>query len=210
MTNTLKLSRLAIGTVAMLGLAASANADVVLIEGDTGNSTEGLADFDGTIQYDFLGGMDGKLTVSLTNTSDLDNGGFLTGFVFNVGGFTVDLDLTSADYPFDLVSNESGSPFGTFAWGAALNGDFLGGGNPSGGIPVGDTGTFMFDLDSADAALISAMTFLTGDNDFNFLVRFRGFEDGGSDKVPARVVPTPGALALLGVAGIAAARRRRA
>ena len=49
------------------------------------------------------------------------------------------------------------------------------------------------------------MSFLEGGPyEFDFIVRFKGFLDGGSDKVPAAVVPLPvpvaiGALGLLGV-----------
>jgi MYXO-CTERM domain-containing protein len=202
----------AVAAMAAAGLAVPASASVVLIDGDTNSSTEGLCDFSGSIQYDYLGGNDGMVTFTLTNTTDLDVGGFLTGFVFNVGGYTVDLDLISTtDIDFAQVpDNENGNPYGTFRSGASLGGDFLGGGSPMDGIAIGDTGIFQFDLESVDAGMIDASTFLTGANEFNFITRFRGLNDGGSDKVPGGNIPAPGALALLGLAGLTAARRNRA
>jgi hypothetical protein len=40
-------------------------------------------------------------------------------------------------------------------------------------------------------------------------VRFKGFANGGSDKVPGVLVPAPGAAALMAGAGLVAVRRRR-
>jgi MYXO-CTERM domain-containing protein len=42
---------------------------------------------------------------------------------------------------------------------------------------------------------------------YAFVVRFRGMENGGSDKVPANQLPAPGAAALLGLAGLLVRRR---
>lgn len=201
---------LAFSAIAAAGFAVPAPASVVYFQGDMANSTEGLCDFDGKIEYNFQGGNSGKLEISLTNTTAANIGGYLTGFVFNVGGFTANLDLTSATHPFLELTDEKAPPFGTFRSGAALGGDWTGGGSPKNGIKVGDTGVFLFDLTSTDAGLMNAGTFLTGANDFNFVARFRGLKNGGSDKVPGGNIPAPGSLALLGVAGLTAARRRRA
>lgn len=190
--------------------ASFASADVVNIFGDTGNSTENLGNFEGFVQYDFLGGSSGLLTISLTNTSDLDNGGFITAFLFNMDSSDAVASLSSATYDFDQATGNglNGSPFGDpYDAGAGINGSFEGGGNPNQGIAIGDTGLFTFDISASDASSLSALSFMTGAYDFNFLVRFRGFEDGGSDKVPA--APAPGALALLGAAGLVAGGRRR-
>ena len=92
----------------------------------------------------------------------------------------------------------------------AIGGSFLGGGNPNPGIGVGQTGMFTFNITASDAGVLTALDFLTGGSfDFNFLVRFRGFQDGGSDKVGGIVVPLPPALTLglLGLACMGAARR---
>jgi hypothetical protein len=210
MNRTLNTGVLSLFAAAALGLSSPALASIVFVQADMDASEHGLGDFDGSIQYDHLGGDDGLLTIELTNTSDVDNGGFLTGFAFNTGDYTVALDLTSATHPFDYISPVNGQPYGDFAHGAALGGNWQGGGNPFNGIAVGDTGTFVFDLSSVDAGLIEALTFLSGANEYNFVVRFLGFEDGGSDKVPGGEIPAPGALAILGLAGLTAARRNRA
>ncbi len=190
--------------------ASFASADVVNIFGDTGNSTENLGNFEGFVQYDFLGGSSGLLTVSLTNTSDVDNGGKITGFLFNMDSADAVATLASGTHPFTQCTGNglNGQPFGNpFDAGAALGGKFEGGGSPNKGVAVGDTGLFTFNINASDASSLSALSFMTGAFDFNFLVRFRGFEDGGSDKVPA--APAPGALALMGAAGLVAGGRRR-
>lgn len=172
--------------------------------------------YSGTLSYDADAGL---LSVSLTNTSPADNGGFITGFVFNLADdlppLTLALDAASAA-PFQFVTNESGSPYGTFDYGAALGGNLLGGGNPTGGIAVGQTRVFNFQVSGAPPSM-SAASILAGGNgdpdgsDYPFLVRFRGFDDDRSDKVPGTLVPLPaaawGGLAML--AGLAIARWRR-
>ncbi len=197
-------------SLAMIGSAGLAQADIINISGDTGNSTEGIGDFTGTLQYDFLGGTLGLLTVNLTNTSVFGNGGFITAFIFNIG--TADgsatATLATADYDFDNAPGQSGEPFGDpYLAGAGINGSFLGGGNPNAGIAFGETGEFTFDIVASDASALTASSFLDGPYDFNFLVRFRGYEPDGSDKVPA--VPAPASLALLGAGILAAGSRGR-
>ncbi len=198
--------------VAALGVSTSASADAINIFADTGNSTEGVGDFSGMLTYDFVLGDMGVLTVDLTNDIDAGFGGFLTGFIFNFGSSDKDASavLTSTTNAFFLdAQNQSGAPFGDpFVGGAALGGDWLGGGDPLTGIGPSDSGTFTFDITATDADSLSAASFLEGPYDFNFLVRFRGVGPDGelSDKVP---VPAPGALALLGLGALAQRRRRR-
>ena len=199
--------------VVVLGASSIACADTIQIFADTGNSTEGLGDFSGSLTYDFIVGDLGVLTVDLTNDIDPGFGGFLTGFIFNVGSAdnNVAATLTSTTNPFFLnAPDQNGSPFGNrYVGGAALGGNWLGGGNPMNGIGPSDSGIFTFDITAIDADSLSAASFLQGPYDFNFLVRFRGVgPDGGlSDKVPA--VPAPGALALLGLGALTQRRRRR-
>jgi len=68
-------------------------------------------------------------------------------------------------------------------------------------LAVGASGVFTFAITSAGAAGLSAKSFIGGPTDF--LVRFRGFEDGGSDKTPGQIIPAPRAIALLAFAGLA-------
>jgi MYXO-CTERM domain-containing protein len=189
---------------AVVVFAANASASTVTSTSIFGNAgIEGLGAYTGTITYDTAG----LLEIMLENTSPAANGGYITGFVFDVDAdVDLSLSLTPDPAPFQFVQNESGSPFGTFDFGAALGGNFLGGGNPTGGIAVGDSRMFVFNVSGSDAGLITASDFV----DSGFLVRFRGFEDGGSDKVPGTVVPTPAAalagIAMLGMLGL---RRRQ-
>lgn len=201
--------------------AAPCRADTVPISGDTANSTEGLGDFTGSITYTPTMGDMGSLIVSLTNTSPLANGGFLTAFIFNINSTDSDASamlLSTDTATFTGISDVNGQPFGmNFDAGAsATGGQFEGGGNPSGGLTVGATGNFEFKITADDAALLTAADFFSeGPNAFNFIVRFRGFEDNGSDKVPAGpggngpIIPLPSAAALAGAGLFCLAGRRR-
>lgn len=205
--------RLAIVCGAALGAAASAGADTIQIFGDTGNSTEGLGNFDGSVTYTPTMGNMGQLLISLTNTSDAGNGGFITAFVFNTGDAeNVDVDFISGAANFAGISDVNAQPFGMdFVAGAsATGGQFEGGGNPTDGLAVGSTGNFEFKITADNADALTAEDFLSGPYDFNFIVRFRGFEDDGSDKVPATVIPLPpaGVMAAAGLMLIGVRRRR--
>ncbi len=196
--------------VVVLGASSFVSADTIQISADTLNSAEGIGDFTGWLTYDFVLGDQGVLTVDLTNTSDPGNGGWLTGFIFNIGSSDPDVaaTFTGGTYPFEDAPGQNGAPYGNpFLAGAVLGGNWLGGGFAGDGIAVGDSGSFAFDVLANDAALLRASSFLEGPFKFNFMVRFRGFLDGNSDKVPA--VPAPGALALLGLGALAQRRRRR-
>jgi hypothetical protein len=140
-----------------------------------------------------------EIRISLTNTSSEVNGGFLTAFAFNIPS-DFKLDSFSSTYNFaNLTYPVEAKPFDDFDIGAALNdGDkpsWLGGGDPTGGIGVKGTGTFTFIFSNL----------ITGDffsqPDPWFVARFRGFNDGGSDKVPIDItsVPEPTTMLLLGV-----------
>jgi hypothetical protein len=182
----------------------------------------GLGSFTGSIEYLGISDSAAKLIISLTNTSPADNGGFITAFAFNnpndlINGVT----LETANSSFKVIGGAefddgiSVSPFGASDIGAsATNGAWLGGGSPNGGLPVGATGLFTFSFTGSNLLTLTTNSFLntlsTSGGEF-LLVRFRGFEDGGSDKVPARSVPEPTTLVLLGsgLAMIVARQRMR-
>lgn len=199
--------------VAVACTAASQGA-IVLI-GSTADSAEQTgANFIAEMSYNFVSGNQGTLSVMLTNTSEASMGGALTAFVFNVGSTdpAASATLISASRPaMSDAAGASASPFGGFyIGGAGTGGQFEGGGSPNGGIAPGSTGSFTFSIVAADAAALTHASFHQGPYDFNFVVRFRGLNQGaGSDKVPGVLIPGPGAIAMLGMFGVATAVRRR-
>jgi hypothetical protein len=148
--------------------------------------------------------------VELHNTSPADGGGFLTAIAFdNPGGRITGAALSSTNPNFQLLGQPGDGgrvpapPFGDFDLGASTSGKFLGGGSPGGGIGAGESATFTFDLSGQGLDELSAESFLgeppaTAGGDLGpaaFVARFRGFGNGGSDKVPgylADTAPPPG------------------
>ena len=206
-------------TIACLAAAcigAAAQAAIVPITSNSSLSTENLGTFIGTLNYTFLGGTNGKLDVSLTNTTPVSTGGYITAFMFRpppeLGAFTS--VLTASDYAAltNIAAGASGAPFpGTWLGGAGTGGSWLAGGSPTGGVPIGSTGNWSFTITGANASALTSDSFVSGDNvsdAYAFIVRFRGLTDGGSDKVPANQLPSPGAVALLGLSGLLSRRRR--
>lgn len=206
--------------VAAAALAAPAVVHADVIPLSSGIGTEGLGSYTGSLEYVAA---DQLLKISLTNTSPAANGGYITGFVLNTpdGANLSSISFTSSDADFNLLSGFiGGSPFGSFDLGASITTSFLGGGAPQPGLGVGQSATFEFDLTGTGLAGLTSADWLaalsTGASSEwgpqSFVVRFRGFEDGGSDKVPHTPVPEPGTLALLGAGalGLWARHRRRA
>ncbi len=131
-------------------------------------------------------------------------------------------------------------PYGYFDLGASTGGSFEGSGKPQKGIAAGDSASFTFGLQGSHMNSLTVGSFLQtlpssgkskskehGDDDddeededeeqedeqqgASFVVRFRGFEDESSDKVPLTTVPEPAAVAVwgLGLAAIGLVWRRR-
>jgi hypothetical protein len=190
--------------------------------GDTSGSTSGLGNFIADFTYKLFSPTRAELDVTLKNTSPSSNGGFLTGFVFNnPSNFITDVRLSGSNSFFKLLGGKSfndsisASPFGRYDIGAALGGNFLGSGNPTVGIGVGQTASFGFKLTGFNLDQLDASSFIqTKSNEGEFFIaRFRGFDNGGSDKVPGdtvTAVPEPNAffLLLLGLAGLAIYRKK--
>lgn len=197
-------------------IGAAAQAAIVPITSNSSLSTENLGTFIGTLNYVFLGGTNGKLDVTLTNTTPVSTGGYITAFMFRpppaLGSFTS--LLTASDYASmtNIAAGASGAPFpGTWLGGAGTGGSWLAGGSPTGAVPVGATGHWSFTITGANASALTSDSFVSGGSvtdSYAFIVRFRGMDDGGSDKVPANQLPSPGAMALLGLSGLMTRRRR--
>jgi hypothetical protein len=220
------------GVVALgASLAAPASAAPVAIGGATGE--EGLGIFSGTLSYSASSNTSATLTVFLANTSPADNGGFLTAFVLNNPGDLI-TGITFSDAAgggtFSLLgltnNGISGSPYGDFDFGASTGDAFLGGGSPNTGLQVGDTDTLTFNLTGTSLQSLSESAFINalsanaqGGGAEDFVARFRGFENGGSDKVPNTggpgpspgPIPEPASLALFGAGllGLGFVRRRK-
>ena len=181
------------------------------------SGTGPLGSFTGTLDYTPATAV---LDVTLTNTCA---SGFLTAIALNNPGSLTSILLAqpptpSGFNPLGLSSNGvNASPLGGFDFGAGTGtSGWQGGGPPSNGLGAGDTATFRFNLAGTNLTALDTNSFTnafsngaaTPGNHF-LAVRFRGFEDGGSDKVSA--VPLPAAVWLFGsgVIGLAALVRRR-
>jgi hypothetical protein len=186
--------------LAVFVLPSSAQAGPITLTGNPSASTSNLANFTGSLTYTDFSPIGASVTISLTNTTSAAQGGFLTGFVFNNPGNSITgVSLSGTNANFKLIGGTSfqntinGAPFGTFDIGAALGANFLGGGSPNGGIPVGGSATFTFSLTGTGLNALSASSF---GNEFSsnpggggaqfFVARFKGLV-GGSDKVPADI-----------------------
>ena len=202
----------------------AARADLLTSSG----GLNGLGSFAGSFTYTPTDATTGSLAVELTNSSDPARGGFLTAFVFNnPGGKITGVSLTGAPAHFALIAGGydngiNGAPFGQFDIGVSTGGSFEGGGNPSGGLGVGLSGTFHFTLTGAGLNTLDTASFFNtlsvppgaGEGTQAFVARFRGFQPSGSDKVPgvltpddittADVLPEPASCVLaVGGAGLA-------
>src|SRR5262245_2232709 len=106
------------GLMAATVFVAPALADMVQIAADQSSSTEGLGNFSGSISYEFDVFDGGLLTIELTNTSPGANGGFLTGFVFNINSVdpgAMAVLTSSPDFPSFLNTGvESAPPLGSY------------------------------------------------------------------------------------------------
>ena len=138
----------------VLGTSLNASAGMI-VYGDVHSK---WGEYLASVEYTFDALADeGTLTVTLDNVSDPSNGGYITGFLFNIDGDAIaELD-GGEQHNLVGVTDESGSPYGTFEAGAALREDFLGGGKPSLGIGIDDGAvSFTFTVTGADAATLIA------------------------------------------------------
>lgn len=205
----------AVGALASV-LTCSAQADVVNIVAYNPGSPQYpgvFGGFTGTLTFTALTATTGTLDVSLTNTSP-SPGGFLTGIAIlnSIDWAGVSISLASvSNANFSNLGPTAANPFGNFRGGAATGGGWEGGGPPGNGVANGGTLTATFNVSGSGVGAMSAASFVQPvDDRYQFVVRFRGFNNGESDKVPAVIVPSPGVASVLALGGIAAIRRRRA
>lgn len=184
-----------LSTVVALAQTSRANAGPITSVG----GLNGLGSYYGSFDYVPVDATHGTLNITLNNTSPAGNGGYLTAFVFNNPGQRITgASLWSSDVHFHLLGAPSfnhgvnGAPYGWFDLGASTGNSFEGGGNPNKGIAVGHSDDFVFQLTGNGLNTLTADDFFTatsvppgnGQGLQSFVARFRGFEDGGSDKVP--------------------------
>lgn len=204
----------AVFTSAAPARAAFVADSLAYIEGTGGSSGPGY--FSGSVAVDNINTTTAVIRITLTNTSPAANGGFITGFAFNdpnsstrgnistVTSFTQSYNPAGSPPANEMMliggssftNTISGSPYGSFDIGAATGGSFLGGGTPLPGIEVDQTGTFEFTVTGTNLHRLTAArlmdTYSTGGSkSAPFLVRFRGFEDGSSDKVVGGITCDP-------------------
>lgn len=219
--------------VALCASLSTARADIINI-GD--NELPGQ--FTGTVEVTNQTYNSALIRVTLTNVSPFGNGGFLTAFAFNDPNSTSKGNIgtvTSYQQTFNPQTGQnflllgaptfnnsvSSAPFGLFDIGAGVGGSWHSGGNPVDGLAVGETGTFSFLVNGTNLTNLTAANLLTAMSTYGtagFVVRFRGFTDGTSDKDIAGVVvkppepnpvPAPPALVLAGIGFVALIGRSR-
>ena len=171
--------------VAMLALAPTAVAENVNLNSIESASTYSIGSFDALICYAPVSATCGKLTVKLTNLSQIEKPIYITGFAFNLVSADpcAKANLSSAPNCVWKKFQGSASPFGSFKSGATL-GNICCGQIPNKAIHPGATATFTFWVFASDAALLTAQSFAVGPNTYDFVVRFKGKCDGQTDLVP--------------------------
>jgi hypothetical protein len=184
----------------LLCMTPMASASVAIISG-----SGPLGAFEGTLEYTSSSAVAGQLELNITNTSP-GGSGFLVAIVLNKPADVTGVSLNSTDTNLNfLLGAIVASPLGSFDFGVQQDHnpyDFEGaGGNPNGGIAGGASGNFLFDLTGTDMDVLTTADFISDVNgDGYFLAtRFKGFANGGSDKVPGtEVVPEPASVAVWG------------
>lgn len=207
---TATIAVLACGLVAT---TASAGPLTLNFHGNVAASESSLGSFTGSLTWNPTLS---QLTISLTNTSPVANGGYLTAFAFQgIEGLTYSLQTPPTNWA-QLAGSVDASPFGEFTLGASTGSGWQGGGPPQNGLAIGQSAQFVFAVGGvANPGSLDAMSFWNQNEEGFFgVVRFRGFEDGGSDKVPMAlsVVPVPAPVLLAGlglVAGVVVRRRMK-
>ena len=225
--NYIKTNKLRMITLAASLLLSGVTSQALVITGGGtgGTSTSNLGAYTGSFDYTAFSDTSAQIQISLTNTSVASNGGYLTAIAFNnpsdyiqsstlaMSGNTNFSILPSDGNVINTGDELGGDPYGDFDLGASITNSWIGGGSPTGGLGVGDSATFTFALTGTNLTSLTADTFFqtlssgnAGEGHQAFAVRFRGFENGGSDKVIGSAgdpgvapVPEPSTVVLFGM-----------
>jgi len=165
-------------------------------------STESIGSFVGDVKYSY-GNNIGTLSFELENNTK-DGSGFITGLAFLLPNHSIQVTKDEfTDNSFEFLTSPKASPYGDYDSGAAIGGKWTGGGQPIGGIAVGEKATFSFKLTGTGLNNLDITDF-TSNNSFA-AIRFKGITAGaGSDKHTAggngggAQVPEPATIFLLG------------
>lgn len=184
------------------------------LNSNTGTATDSHVHFAGSIQWSYTSGNHATVTINLTNNSTQD--WHITGFGVGLANLNINPTMSQAPNNFEELSS-NGLSFGSYGdldWGSGFSDDddFI---SSSDGISIGQSGTWKFKM-HANAATLAAVTtsaVYNSSNVWDFVVRFEEESNDNSDDAEFAsstfgVVPTPGALGLLALAGIVSRRRR--
>lgn len=201
--------RIPLSSVVFCCVAAQPALGSFIFVSDVGLENRGV--FSGSLDYAPTSATSALLTISLTNLSPASNGGFLTAFAFNVSPPGLTVSMVSSGLPgWQSLQAIDASPLPSFDFGASSSSTWQGGGPPSHGIAVGSSSTVTFLVTGAASAMngLSDMSFFHASRTgYAFAARFRGFNDGLSDKVVG-IVPAPGVAAMLLLGGFVRRRSR--
>jgi hypothetical protein len=180
-----------------------------------GSSQSYGAAYQGSMQWSYTSGSTATITVQLTNTSSVT--AYLSAFVVGMADPSFVVTQTAAPTAFNQLSGNGlkAAPFGDYDWGSASTSSFNGGGTGNTGLARGQSGTWTFSVSGAAASLaaVNSAAVFNGANQWDFVARIKGMSVGpGSEKLTSALMgtamPSPAALSVLAIAGMASRRRR--
>lgn len=230
------MTRIFIALTLALVMTSTCTASIVHIRDANHSNSTNIGSYTASLSHIKVSDDVATLIVNIRNDTDTLPGGKITALAFN-NPFNRIVGVSAFRRTGNLNFNSIGGatyqntvdvdPFGDMDIGASISSQFAGGGSPNDGIAIGQSATFEWDVTGTDVGNLSAMDFVnelsentTDDKKAFFLVRFRGFDNGGSDKSVGgefdpnggSSVPEPSAVAvwsLLSCLGLGVALKRR-